>query len=447
MQPTRQVRDGGIKWPLSLSFGSSTAIQLLNVVTGVLLARTLGPFGRGELAAILLWPTILAAVGSFGVMDAATYYSARSETGAGTIVGSSFVLGLLQSAFLIALGALVLPLVLSHYDNGVLHTAFLFLCFVPINILTLNLAGAINGLQRFAWFQGLRLLVVGATALGLLSLASVHALTLRTAALVYLAANLMTLVTAGVLYRLADRSPLRFSFPVARELLSFGFRSHLGNVSGLLNERLDQLVISALLAPAKLGLYVVAVTLTSVINLVGSSVAFVGLPTLARLQGLRERAAAARRLVGLTVALSAAITLPLIAFTPWVIELAFGNAFRGAAPVSRILLVAAIIFGTNRVLGSILTGIGRPLDAGIAESVALVATFVGLASLLPTLSLIGAGIASLIAYAVSASWMVWRVTRALELSRKELLLPERTRVQLAGLTRLSRAAAVERTER
>src|SRR5205807_1714835 len=111
------------------------------------------------------------------------------------------------------------------------------------------------------------------------------------------------------------------------------------------------------------------------------------LPTLARLRGLRERAAAARRLVGLTVVSSAAITVPLVAFTPMVIDLAFGNAFRGAAVVSRILLIAAIILGTNRVLGSILTGIGRPLDAGIAESVALVATFAGLASLLPTLGL------------------------------------------------------------
>jgi O-antigen/teichoic acid export membrane protein len=442
----RAGADGDTRWPLSLSFASSTGIQVLNVMTGVLLARTLGPLGRGELAAILLWPTILAAVGSLGVMDAATYYSARSKTGTGTIVGSAFVLGACQSAFLIAVGILVLPLVLSHYDRDILQTAYLFLCFVPVNILTLNLAGVINGLHRFAWFQSLRLVVVGATAVGLVSLASVQALTLQTAAFVYLVANLITLGTAAVLYRLADRSRLRFSFVVVRELLSFGVRSHLGNVSSLLNERLDQLVISVLLAPTKLGLYVVAVTLTSVTNLVGSSVALVALPTLARLRGLRERAAAARRLVGLTAVTSTAITLPVIAFSPFVIEVAFGNAFRGAAVVSRILLIAAIVLGTNRVLGSVLTGIGRPLDAGIAESVALVATFVGLAVLLPTFGLVGAGLASLMAYLVSNSWMVWRATKALGLSPRELLLPGRKGVQLVTSPPFSRATAVERTK-
>jgi O-antigen/teichoic acid export membrane protein len=379
-------------------------------------------------------------------MDAATYYCARSASGTGTIVGSALALGICQSAVLIASGVLVLPLVLSHYDQHVLHTAYLFLSFIPINILTLSLAGVINGLHRFGWFQSLRFFVVGATACGLVFLASIRALTIEKAAAVYLAANLLTLAAAVVLYRLADRSRLRFSFRVARELLSFGVRSHLGNVSSLLNERLDQLVISAFLAPAKLGLYVIAVTLTSVTTLVGSSVSFVSLPTLARLRGLEERATAARRLIGLTVLTSAAITLPLIAFTPFVIEVAFGSAFRDAALVSRILLVAAIVLSTNRVLSSSLTGLGRPLDAGIAESVALVATFVGLAALLPALGLLGAGIASLIAYSASSSWMVWRTTSALGLSATELLLPRRPRVQLVRPSPLSQAPAVERTE-
>jgi O-antigen/teichoic acid export membrane protein len=439
--------EGGTKWPLGVSFASSTAIQLLNVLTGVLLARTLGPVGRGELAALLLWPTMLASVGSLGVMDAATYYSARSRSGTGTIVGSALALGMCQSAFLIAGGVLVLPLVLSHYDQHVLYAAYLFLSFIPINIVTLSLAGVINGLHRFAWFQSLRLLVVGGIACGFVFLASIHALTLQKAAIVYLAANLLTLTTAVVLYRLADRSRLRFSCRVARELLSFGVRSHLGNVSSLLNERLDQLVISAFLAPAKLGLYVIAVTLTSVTNLVGSSVSFVSLPTLARLRGLEERTAAARRLIGLTAVTSVAVTLPLIVFTPFVIDLAFGNAFRGAVLVSRILLFAGIILSTNRVLSSSLMGLGRPLDAGIAESVALFATFVGLATLLPAFGLLGAGLASFLAYSVSASWMVWRITRTLGLSAKDLLLPKRAGVQLVMSSQHSQAPAVERAER
>ncbi len=39
------------------SFAATGTIQLIQAVTGVLLARVLRPFGRGELAAIVLWPT------------------------------------------------------------------------------------------------------------------------------------------------------------------------------------------------------------------------------------------------------------------------------------------------------------------------------------------------------------------------------------------------------
>ena len=52
--PLTNVPPGGLRRlaaVLTDSFAVSLAIQLLNVITGVLLARALGPTGRGELAA------------------------------------------------------------------------------------------------------------------------------------------------------------------------------------------------------------------------------------------------------------------------------------------------------------------------------------------------------------------------------------------------------------
>ena len=48
---------------------TSGGVLAVNVLTGILLARTLGPGGRGELAALLLWPSMLVLVGSLGVGD------------------------------------------------------------------------------------------------------------------------------------------------------------------------------------------------------------------------------------------------------------------------------------------------------------------------------------------------------------------------------------------
>src|SRR4051812_24280335 len=44
---------------MGVSFLGSGLIQLLGVVTGILLARGLGPTDRGAFAAMLLWPTVM----------------------------------------------------------------------------------------------------------------------------------------------------------------------------------------------------------------------------------------------------------------------------------------------------------------------------------------------------------------------------------------------------
>jgi Na+-driven multidrug efflux pump len=74
-----------------------------------------------------------------------------------------------------------------------------------------------------------------------------------------------------------------------------------------------------------------------------------------------------------------------------------------------VLLLAAVILSTNLVLGATLSGLGRPLDQGIGELIALAGTAASLAVLLPWLGLLGAAIASVIAYAISMAWMVHRL--------------------------------------
>ena len=88
-------------------------------------------------------------------------------------------------------------------------------------------------------------------------------------------------------------------------------------------------------------------------------------------------------------------------------------------------------FATTRSLEAVLRGVGRPLAAGMAEFVALGATAVFLAALLPTLGLIGAAYASLIAYTTSGVWMAWRIKKLIGLKMYELVIPDREGLAVA----------------
>jgi hypothetical protein len=153
--------------PMVGSFATTGAIQLIQAVVGVLLARILGPSDRGELAAVILWPTLMTTIGSIGLAQAATYHASRTSR-LGVVVGSALAIVAVDSVLLVAIGWTILPLVLGGHDSGVVHEAQLFLTgFVPLNLLAVSMMSILNGSHRFAWFQSLRLIMIGSTAIGI----------------------------------------------------------------------------------------------------------------------------------------------------------------------------------------------------------------------------------------------------------------------------------------
>jgi O-antigen/teichoic acid export membrane protein len=427
------LRARGTAVRLVESFASSSAIMLVNAFTGIVLARQLGAHARGELAAVLLWPSIVAVVGSLGLSDATTYYAARKELQPPILVGSIAALWVAQSVLLCAIGVAVVPLVLGHDGTATVHASLIYVASIPPYLATAYLTSVLQGWQRLSTFQAIRFLVVGLTAVGLGIAALGDWLTVQSAVVVYLSVYAGCALVSGICVAKHVGLRLGFSGAVTMRLLAYAVRSHADSLSSLLNQRLDQLLISIFLAPLQLGLYVVAVTLSSLTSLVGSSVALVAMPAISRLEAGTDRTLAAARFIRVALICTTVATIPMLAFTPELIRLFFGESFESAAGVARVLLVAAIVYSASRVASTTLKAIGRPLDAGLAELVALGATIAGLAALLPFFGLMGAAVASVLAYAVSAAWMVRRAAKALDLGWTTLVIG--ASVRLPGTAR------------
>lgn len=427
----------GAAAPMVGSFVATGVIQLVQAVIGVVLARVLGPADRGELAALILWPTLITTVGSLGLAQSATYHAARVPR-LGTLVGSTLTLVAIDSIVLVAIGWLILPVVLGGHDPSVVHDGQLFLsAFVPLSLLAISMMSVLNGNHRFAWFQALRLVLIGTTVAGIGALAISGGMTVGTAAAAYIAGYAVTAVLALAVVLRGVWGTLRASRASIRLLLGFGLKSQLSTSMWSLNERSDQLVISAFFSPVSLGLYVVAVTLTSLTTLVGFSFALVALPMIARLETLADRQRIGRLMVSATFFCATAVSIPIFIAEPALIRLLFGDDFAGAAGVGRVLLAAGIVFALNRVLESLLQAVGKPLESSIGEGVALAVTAAGLAVLLPLLGIMGAGITSLLAYSASSAFMVRRAAKALEIPALSLLKPERGMLRkVRSLTRL-----------
>ena len=64
----------------------ASAGQLLLVASGILVARALGVEGRGQLAVIVLVPSVLSQLGTLGVPLALTYFIAKDPEGGGRLL-------------------------------------------------------------------------------------------------------------------------------------------------------------------------------------------------------------------------------------------------------------------------------------------------------------------------------------------------------------------------
>ncbi|MGE0229519.1 MAG: lipopolysaccharide biosynthesis protein [Dehalococcoidia bacterium] len=407
---------------MSIGLLASAAVMAINVATGTLLARSLGPHDRGELAAVILWPSLLAGLGSLGVSEAGAYFAARNDHPLGQLLGTTVVIVLLQAILLCSVGLAVVPTVLAGHDAATVATAVGYLAFIPLTLLSSSLLWLLNGVGQSVWFQCLRLGVYMIPAIAFAALAGQGALSVRNAAAVYLVANAAVAAAAALRLLRDTQGRPAWSGPLARQILHYGVRGHTSTVSGIFNERLDQMLISAFLAPTKLGLYVVAVTMTSATAMIGSSISMVALPAVSRASSVAAARHTVVQFVRAAIVLSVAATLPLFVVMPVVVSLFFGDAYRGSVEVARVLVVGAVFLSCARVLGSALKGLGEPLDAGLAEGGALVVTAAGLAIMMPAFGLMGAAVASLLSYVASAIWAFRRAAFRAGITPSEFLV-------------------------
>ena len=163
---------------------------------GILSARLLLPQGKGELTAIMLWPSLLAALGSLGVLDAMTYFSANNTNDLPKTLTSGMVLTLTLSAGLVGTGYLILPVVLSGNSATVVNTAKMYLAYIPLNLVALSLIALILGRMKLLEYNVLRTFVHVSFVTGMLILYAFDQVSVRGFAGASLVANFSTLIIA-----------------------------------------------------------------------------------------------------------------------------------------------------------------------------------------------------------------------------------------------------------
>lgn len=412
--------------PWISSPGMNVLIGGIGLLTGILLARTLGPSDRGVLAESLLWPSFVLVLGAIVNTQTIVYFWTKAKSGdhdsRQSVLGTSLVIASLLTFILIIVGLGINFLALGLSNKESFWFANIYLISIPLSLFSACFVSIFLAEERYNIFWGLRISQSIVYLVGLLALILFGNLEILNVILVILAAMLVQTIAAIVLY-LKD---FRFHPSVNRELsvplLKYGTRTNLAGLPYHLNTRIDQLFMSLLLAPQVLGYYVVAYGWASLLSFLGGGASMVMLPQSASSEGSNQDSVLLlvskfrKVLIALAIAgLAAAITAPIG------IKILFGAEFAPAILPATILCIAGIVLNSNLVIHEMARGLGYPGLGMWAEGIGLIFTVILLYVLLPLWGGVGAAIASLVSYSIVFIVIVFLLSRRVKISTRSFL--------------------------
>ena len=329
------------------------------LVQGVILARVLGVEGRGNLAAIILWPTIIANIGLLGTNLAVTRTAATVGGDVGPIARTGILLSLILSIVAVTTGLALLPLLIPKANSDIMGLARIYMIlFVPAYILSANLTGVDHGQGRFRRLNFFRLLQSPVYVLFLVIL-----LLFGRANLTYCIWALLGALWVTALGRFAlmiRQIPLFGPVASLSKLLRRGIPFLIAAIIPQFTSRGDRILLLWLLTDHDLGLYAVAFSTASLLGTVSSSIGIVSL-TIAAQERPHEGFARIAKIFRASTVVSVGMGLVLAVAIYLLLPLVYGQEFSGARMTGIILAGGFILFGLTSLLAQSLTGQGKPL--------------------------------------------------------------------------------------
>lgn len=330
---------------------SGTGVQAaLNIASGIVLARLLGPEMRGELALVILWPSLAAAIGSLSVNDGIIHYAARRDENPSTVLVSGLVVGVVTSLLVLLSGYLVIVPVLYHDVRPEVQTAVLiYFLIIPFQYLAQYCASSLQARFHFKGWVALGLVYPISNLSLMLIIYFGFGASVLNFTLAAVIAGVLAFVTALVVVIRRGWLVARPDLKTVKQILIYSLPLHLAVLLPVVNGRLDQIYLSQMLTETDLGYYVVAFTLVMSLNMFAGALANISFPKISRIEDRKAQIQVIGRYLRLAMVMSAGLSCVVALAASDLLRLLFGEAFVGSANLVHVLALA-VVANSSRVI-------------------------------------------------------------------------------------------------
>jgi len=374
--------------------------QVLYLVVSIITARMLGPSGKGITTIFILYPTLLFTIGHLSVYRAITVHVAEDKYRFSDFPGSVLAFALAASAVLMAGFVTVF---FSHRQYFIQNASFALilaaLTITPFSMITQTFSSILQAKGRIDEFNIVQLAQAGSMVICI----AVALLVLKSGVTgtvwAYVAANLLTCLTAVYFVsRIAPR-PWNINTLLIRRLVIDGMKLHLGVIASFIFLKIDMLMLSYYRRPESVGYYAIAVAMADLIMLAPTALQHVFFSKFSSM--INDKMDMAKKTILVykhAILLSLVFACLLALFARPIVLLIYGADFFPSIKLFLILLPGVWFFWQNNILVYYMVGNKRFL------LISLMATFGSLINVvlncmfIPRQGAIGAAVASLITY-------------------------------------------------
>ena len=379
---------------VAYTFVSRVGILVLNFATSVLMARGLGPAGRGEAGAMALSPLILCGLMALGIPVALRYQVRRRPDDGDALYSTAVIIAVGLGFLAIAVGFFVIPIWLARYSADVIRFSQLMMLFAPQIMFAYVSQAYLEARGEFTRSNRLLYLPPFMTVVWLVVLLIVHAFTAKWVSIAYFGPP--AIVTLGLAYRLRHslRIPKHFG-STSRPLFHYGVRAYGLEVLGTVSGQVDQALVVHFLSATSFGLYGVGLNISRVLGVFATSFNTVLFPKASGLEKTEAIALIARS-ARLTLAVTSLAGGLFCLILPVIIPFVYGRDFVPVVLLIRIFTIDVILGATANVLWQAFMATGRPgLVTGL-QATGLATALPLMLVLIPRMGLPGAAVALVI---------------------------------------------------
>lgn len=392
----------GIAKDSLMTFSTRILLVCFGIITSIILARVLGPAGKGAYALIILIPVLLTKVGDLGVGIANVYFIGKKKYDVSAIASNSLISACVLGAILIAIFLILFGYLQSNFLKEI-NSRYLLLavCALPFALLVSYFGAILLGENKIWKFNLVNILHSGSLLGLLLILLLIVKGGLFGATLSWMLSAIVTATGCIFLVRKSAKINLFLNFKLFRDSIKFGIKGYLGNVVQVLNYRLDMFFVNFFLGVAFVGYYSIAVLLAETLWYLPGSVGTVLFPKVSSIKPDMANQLSPK-ICRNTLFITLLGCLLFFALGKVVILVAFGARFLPALRPLQILLPGIAALSIPKVLSFDLTGRGKPLINTYAAVISLAVNIPLNLLLIPKWGINGAAFASTVAYVLAA---------------------------------------------